>query len=66
MSLAVGSLVPATALPTDLPHRLRGGLAWEMVLEELATQPAPRTVPEQWFEQKLNHSDPNSPTFKQL
>ena len=56
-------------LPADLPHRLRGGLAWELVQAQAKRDGeggAPRaTVPVQWFDQKLNHSDPNSPTFKQ-
>ena len=55
-------------LPTDLPHRLRGGLAWQLVQEQQARDgtAAQESFPELWFEQKLNHSDPNSPTFQQL
>ena len=53
--------------PRDLPHRLRGGLAWERVLAEVATpeEEMLASVPAQWFNQVLNHSDPDSPTFKQ-
>lgn len=66
---AVAAPVPESllALPhgDEFPMRLRGGAVWERVKSLAAVRDPAASFPAQWFDQKLNHSDPDSPTFKQ-